>query len=51
MAWYLGDTTESLALLSAGDVDVALTYNPAAEAQVMRAGDATECVYAFRVSS
>ena len=50
VAWYLGDTTESLSLLCAGEVDFALTYNPAAEAQVMRAGNASKRVYAFRVS-
>ncbi|KAF8900695.1 hypothetical protein CPB84DRAFT_1847157 [Gymnopilus junonius] len=44
VAWYMGDTTESLAFLSAGDVDVALTYNPAAEARVMRAGQATKII-------
>ncbi|PPQ98256.1 hypothetical protein CVT26_003448 [Gymnopilus dilepis] len=48
VAWYLGDTTESLSLLCAGEVDFALTYNPAAEAQVMRAGNASKRVYAFR---
>ncbi|KAF8154440.1 hypothetical protein B0H34DRAFT_799224 [Crassisporium funariophilum] len=48
VAWYLGDTTESLALLSSGSVDVALTYNPAAEKQVVDSGDAIERLYSFR---
>ncbi|KIJ42562.1 hypothetical protein M422DRAFT_254346 [Sphaerobolus stellatus SS14] len=29
--WYLGDTTQSLAFLSAESIDIALTYHPAAE--------------------
>ncbi|KDR79379.1 hypothetical protein GALMADRAFT_63659 [Galerina marginata CBS 339.88] len=48
VAWYLGDTTESLAFLASGVVDVALTYNSAAETQLLHSGDATERVYAFR---
>lgn len=36
VAWYLGDTTESLGLLAAGSVDVAVTYNEAAEKQSKR---------------
>ncbi|KAH9476299.1 Putative ABC transporter anion-binding protein [Psilocybe cubensis] len=48
VAWYLGDTTESLAYLVAGDVDIAVTYNPAAESQVVRSGDATDIAYVFR---
>lgn len=50
VAWYLGDTTDSLAFLSAGSVDIALTYNIAAENQVLDAGDAVERIYAYRVS-
>lgn len=50
VAWYLGDTTDSLALLSSGTVDVALTYNTAAENQVLDLGDAVERVYGYRVS-
>jgi hypothetical protein len=46
----LGDTTESLAMLSAGVVDVALTYNPAAEKMLLDSGDAVESLYAYRVS-
>jgi hypothetical protein len=37
-------------MLSTGAVDVALTYNPAAEKQLLDSGDATKSVYAFRVS-
>ncbi|KAF8960817.1 hypothetical protein BDZ97DRAFT_1665317 [Flammula alnicola] len=48
VAWYLGDTTESLALLASGAVDVALTYNAAAETQLLNSGDAIERIYAFR---
>ncbi|PPR04194.1 hypothetical protein CVT24_010742 [Panaeolus cyanescens] len=48
VAWYLGDTTESLAMLSEGVVDVAVTYNPAAEQQVVDAGLAVDRVYGFR---
>jgi len=50
VAWFLGDTTESLAILSAGVVDVALTYNPAAEKLLLDSGDAVESLYAYRVS-
>lgn len=50
VAWYLGDTTDSLTFLSTGTVDVALTYNTAAEKQLLDAGDAVESVYAYRVS-
>ena len=49
VAWYLSESTESLALLSRGEVDIALTYIPAAEDQVVRLGNAIERVYAFRV--
>ncbi|KIJ30925.1 hypothetical protein M422DRAFT_267443 [Sphaerobolus stellatus SS14] len=31
VGWYLGDTTQSLAFLSAESIDIALTYHPAAE--------------------
>ncbi|PPQ79459.1 hypothetical protein CVT25_002621 [Psilocybe cyanescens] len=48
VAWYLGDTTESLAFLASGEVDVAVTYNPAAESQLIRTGAAAETVYVFR---
>jgi hypothetical protein len=50
VAWYLGDTTDSLAMLDSGTVDVAATYNPAAEQVLLDSGAATKTVYAFRVS-
>ncbi|KAJ3805971.1 hypothetical protein F5876DRAFT_50904 [Lentinula aff. lateritia] len=40
VGWYLGDTTQSLAYLSSGWVDIALTYNEAAEQAVLRSGKA-----------
>ncbi len=45
------DTTGSLAMLASGTVDIALTYNPAAEKQMMNCGAAIERIYAFRVCS
>jgi len=48
VAWYLGDTTESLGLLAAGSVDVAVTYNEAAEKQAKDSGAAVSLVYGFR---
>ncbi|KAI0046984.1 hypothetical protein FA95DRAFT_1559537 [Auriscalpium vulgare] len=48
IAWYLGDTTESLALLAAGSVDIAVTYNEAAEEQLMATGAAIRKEYGFR---
>ena len=50
VAWYLGDTTESLGLLEAGSVDIAVTYNEAAEKQSKDSGAAVALVYGFRVS-
>jgi len=50
VAWYLGDTTESLGLLAAGSVDIAVTYNEAAEKQSKDSGAAVALVYGFRVS-
>jgi spermidine/putrescine-binding protein len=49
IAWYLGDTTDSLSMLASGEVDFALTYNAAAEAQSVNSGIASDRVYAFRV--
>ncbi|KAF8623247.1 hypothetical protein AX17_007493 [Amanita inopinata Kibby_2008] len=46
--WYLGDTTESLGLLQDGSVDVAVTYNDAAELQACKTGSAVRRVYGFR---
>jgi ABC-type tungstate transport system permease subunit len=48
IAWYLGDTTDSLAMLASGVVDFALTYNAAAETQSVKSGAASKRVYAFR---
>ncbi|KAF9482071.1 hypothetical protein BDN70DRAFT_802237 [Pholiota conissans] len=48
IAWYLGDSTESLSLLSAGRVDMALTYVPAAELELMHSGVASSRTYIFR---
>ncbi|KJA19328.1 hypothetical protein HYPSUDRAFT_1096123 [Hypholoma sublateritium FD-334 SS-4] len=48
VAWYLGDSTASLALLASGTVDMALTYVPSAELQLMESGAASRRVYAFR---
>ncbi|TFK32375.1 hypothetical protein BDQ12DRAFT_716440 [Crucibulum laeve] len=48
VAWYLGDTTESLGLLATGSVDIAVTYNLAAEKQSIDTQAATKRVYGFR---
>ncbi|KAG6819113.1 hypothetical protein H0H93_015358 [Arthromyces matolae] len=48
VGWYLGDTTESLAFLANGSVDVAVTYNAAAEAQIEKSLAANERIYGFR---
>lgn len=50
VGWYLGDTTESLGLLAAGSVDIAVTYNAAAEKQSMDSGKSMIRSYGFRVS-
>ena len=49
VAWYLGDTTESLGLLDAGSVDTAVTYNEAAEMPKIKSGAAIRREYGFRV--
>ncbi|KIK56478.1 hypothetical protein GYMLUDRAFT_230114 [Collybiopsis luxurians FD-317 M1] len=36
--WFLGDTTQSLANLASGTIDVALTYNEAAENASLKSG-------------
>jgi ABC-type tungstate transport system permease subunit len=51
VGWYLGDTTESLGLIEAKQVDVALTYVDAAEQQSLKSGASIERVYGFRVSA
>jgi hypothetical protein len=50
VAWYLGDTTDSLTYLSSGVVDIAVTYCPAAEKRLLDLGDAVERVHGFNVS-
>ncbi|KAF9261636.1 hypothetical protein L218DRAFT_930464 [Marasmius fiardii PR-910] len=42
IAWYLGDTTQSLQYLTSNLVDVALTYNAAAEKQSIDSGAASK---------
>jgi len=49
VGWYLGDTTESLGFLAAGEVDIAVTYNDAAEKQACKTGSAVARLYGFRV--
>jgi len=49
--WYLGDTTQSIAYLSAGYIDVALTYNAAAEEAAVKSGNAIERKLTFYVTS
>lgn len=49
--WYLGDTTQSLAYLAAGSVDVAFTYNEAAEVAEVKTGKAVSRELVFIVSS
>lgn len=49
IGWYLGDTTQSLGLLAAGEVDIAVTYNEAAERQAIASQTALKSVYGFRV--
>ncbi|KAF6743486.1 hypothetical protein DFP72DRAFT_827769 [Ephemerocybe angulata] len=44
VAWYLGDTTDSLGMLEEGCVDIAVTYNEAAEKQCLSSGVATRRV-------
>ncbi|KIJ42568.1 hypothetical protein M422DRAFT_254351 [Sphaerobolus stellatus SS14] len=48
VGWYLGDTTQSLTFLSEGSIDIAVTYNTAAEQQNINSGDAVQSVYGFR---
>ncbi|KIJ06837.1 hypothetical protein PAXINDRAFT_103212 [Paxillus involutus ATCC 200175] len=48
VGWYLGDTTESLGFLAAGQVDIAVTYNKAAEEQAVKAKAAPTRKYGFR---
>ncbi|EAU81214.1 hypothetical protein CC1G_09458 [Coprinopsis cinerea okayama7 len=48
VGWYLGDTTESLGLIEAEAVDLAVTYNEAAEKQSLKSGASVKRVYGFR---
>ncbi|KAG6827231.1 hypothetical protein H0H92_012713 [Tricholoma furcatifolium] len=48
VGWYLGDTTQSLAYIADGTVDIAVTYNEAAEAQSVASKAAVQDVYGFR---
>lgn len=48
--WYLGDTTESIGFMQQKFVDVAVTYNEAAESQLSDAGLLSAWLYGFRVS-
>jgi len=48
VGWYLGDTTESLELIAAGSVDIAVTYNEAAENQSVSSGASIDRQYGFR---
>jgi hypothetical protein len=50
VGWYLGDTTQSIGYLAAGSIDVAVTYNVAAEDQAVASKIAVESKYGFRVS-
>jgi hypothetical protein len=47
--WYLGDTTQSIAFLEDGQVDVAVTYNEAAEREVYDSGMVSAWIYGFHV--
>lgn len=49
VGWYLGDTTESLGFLAAGEIDIAVTYNEAAETEACQTGSAVARTYGFRV--
>jgi hypothetical protein len=51
VGWYLGDTTQSLTFLQEGSIDVAVTYNEAAENQALNTKSAVQRVYGFRVGS
>ena len=50
MEWYLGDTTQSLGYLAASEVDVAFTYNEAAELAIIKSGAAVSRDLVFLVS-
>ncbi|KZS96916.1 hypothetical protein SISNIDRAFT_534191 [Sistotremastrum niveocremeum HHB9708] len=48
VGWVLSDTTQSLDYLEQGLVDIAITYNEAAENQSLASGAAVEIIYGFR---
>lgn len=49
VAWYRGDTTETLNNIASGLIDIGITYNAAAEQQSMDSGDSVKpAVYGFR---
>ncbi|EJD41747.1 hypothetical protein AURDEDRAFT_138517 [Auricularia subglabra TFB-10046 SS5] len=48
VSWVLGDTTDTLNNLIAGDIDIGITYCPAAERQALASGVALDLKYAFR---
>ena len=49
IAWYLGDTTQSLQYLADKAVDIAFTYNEAAEKASVKSGAAVERELVFLV--
>nr|GAT51422.1 predicted protein [Mycena chlorophos] len=48
VGWYLGDTTQSLSYMALRQVDIAITYNPAAESSSLNSGVSVESLYGFR---
>ncbi|KAF5328701.1 hypothetical protein D9619_011489 [Psilocybe cf. subviscida] len=48
IAWYLGDTSDSLSMLEAGAVDMALTYIPQAELRLMHSGAASKRSHVYQ---
>ncbi|KZS96898.1 hypothetical protein SISNIDRAFT_437687 [Sistotremastrum niveocremeum HHB9708] len=48
VGWYLGDTTQSLEYIEHDLVDIAVTYNEAAELQSIKDGFSLSRIYGFR---
>lgn len=48
VGWYLGDTTQSLEYIEHNFVDIAVTYNEAAEEQSLADGFSVQRIYGFR---
>lgn len=46
--WVLGDTTDTIAHLATGDVDIAITYNAAAEYRAGNTSVSIQRLYGFR---